>query len=161
MGYQPGFTYVKGPVKYVLSTLSSTCTAVKGVPVTLSDDRTLIEAASDSTAIYGILAHNAADSIYNGRVLVEIPTPETVYANVIATNVAASALSVGQTWGITKSGNYLRMNPASDTTRMLTIVPRDDFSTHDSNDSSVFCSWLGNVLGVFSSNASVNVFAQD
>lgn len=161
MGYPTGFTYVKGPVKYVLSTLSSTCTVRARNPVTLSDDRTVIEADSDSSAIYGIAVHDAADSLPAGKILIEIPTADTVYANVIATNVVASALSVGQAWGITKSGNHLRMNPASDTTRMLTVVPRDDFSTCDSNDSSVFCSWLGNVLGVFSSNASVNIFAQN
>lgn len=161
MAYAGGFTYISGPVKYVRSTLSSTCTVVARNPVTLSDDRTVIEAASDSTAIYGIAAHNAADSIYPGMISVEIPTPETVYATIVQTGVASSALSPGQSYGIEKSGNFLRMDTDSTGSRMLVIVPRGNFATCDSTDSSVYVTWLGNVLGVFGSNASVNIFAQD
>ena len=161
MGYPAGFSYVKGPVSYVLSALSSTATVRARNPVTLSDDRTVIEAASDSTAIYGISAHNAADSIVAGYMLVEIPCPETVYATIMQTGVATSATSVGQSYGIEKSGNHFRIDTDSQTTVFLTIVPRDNFATVDSADSSVWVSWLGNVLGVFGSNASVNIFAQD
>lgn len=161
MGYPAGFTYVSGPVKYVLSTLSSTCTVRARNPVTLSDDRTVIEAASDTSFIYGISAHDAADSIVAGQILVEIPTPETVYAAIIQTAVATSATSVGQSYGIEKSGNHLRPDTDSAVSFLLTVVPRGNYATVDSADSSIFVSWLGDVLGVFSSNASVIAFAQD
>ena len=161
MAYPNGFTYVSGPVKYVLSTLSSTCTVRGRNPVTLSDDRTVIEAASDTSYIYGIAVHDAADSIVPGRILVEIPTAETVYASVIQTGVATSVTSVGQAFGLEKSGNYLRPDTDSAVSFMLAVVPRGNYATVDSADSSIFVSWLGNVLGVFGSNASVLAFAQD
>ena len=161
MAYPNGFTYISGPVKYVLSTLSSTCTVKARNPVTLSDDRSVIEAASDSTAIYGISAHDAANSIYPGMILIEIPEPETVYATKVQTGVAASELSVGQSHGIEKSGDYFRADVDSTQTNMLTIVPRGNFATHDSADSSIFVHWNGDFLGVFSSNASVGIFDEN
>lgn len=162
MAYLDGFTYVSGPRPvHVRSVLSSTCTVRARNLVTLSDDRTVIEAASDSTGIYGIAMHNAADSIYPGMIEVEIPTTQTVYATKVQTGVASSALSVGQSYGIEKSGNFLRLDTDSTGSRMLTIVPRGNFATCDSADSSVYVTIHGNVLGVFGSNSSFTVFAQD
>lgn len=162
MAYANGFTYIEGPVKYVLSTISSTCTVKGRNPVTLSDDRTVIEAASDTTAIYGIAAHDAANSVYAGKMLVEIPTADTLYAVKIATDASASEISIGQAIDIEKSGDYLIGNEDSQTSPMLVIVPRQDGTIVDSADSTVFVHWLGNVLGVYSSNASVSgAFAQD
>jgi hypothetical protein len=161
MAFPNGFHYVSGPVKRVLSTVSSTATFRRGCPVTLSDDRTVIEADSDSTAIYGIACHDAADSIRAGTCLVEIPTNETVYAGKIGTAAAASEVSAGQSVAIEKSGNYFILNEDSQTTEMVTIVPRDDFSTLDSDDSTVFFQWNGDHLGVFNSNASIVIFAQN
>lgn len=161
MAYQNGWTYVSGPVKYVLSTVSSTATFKGRNPVTLSDDRTLIEAASDSTAIFGIAAHDAANSIYAGKCLVEIPTADTIYAIKIATDAAASEISAGQSIDIEKSGNFIIGNEDSQTTPFVTIVPRDDGTTLDSADSTVWVHIHGNKLGVFSSNASISVFAEN
>jgi len=161
MAYQNGWTYVSGPIKYVLSTVSSTATFKGRNPVTLSDDRTLIEAASDTTAIFGIAAHDAANSIYAGKCLVEIPTADTVYAIKIGTGAAASELSAGQSMDIEKSANYLIGNEDSQTTPFVTIVPRDDGTTLDSADSTVWVHIHGNKLGVFSSNASISVFAEN
>ena len=161
MAYPNGFTYISGPVKYVLSTLSSTCTVKARNPVTLSDDRSVVEAASDSTAIYGISAHNAADSIIAGMILIEIPTPETVYATKVQTGAATSETSVGQSHGIEKSGDYFRLDVDSTQTNMLNIVPRGNYATVDSADSSVFVHWNGDFLGVFSSNASTIIFDEN
>lgn len=161
MAYPNGWSYVCGPKKYVLSTLSSTCTVRKGNPVTLSDDRTVIEADSDSTAIYGIAAHDAADSIYAGKILVEVPTAETVYAIKVGSAAAASEVSAGQSIDVEKSGNYIIGNEDSQASPMVTIVPREDFTTLDSADSTVWVTILGDKLGVFGSNASVSIFAQN
>lgn len=160
MAYPNGFNYVSGPLRYVLSTVSSTATFKGRNPVTLNDDRSVGEAASDTTALFGIASHDAADSIYAGKCLIEVPTEQTVYAVKVQTGVATSALSIGQSYGIEKSGNYLRLDADSQATAFLTIVPRDDGSTCDSADSTVFVTILGNKLGVFGSNASVSVFAQ-
>lgn len=163
MAYQGGFTYVSGPVRHAWSTVSSTATFKARNPVTLSDDRTLIEAASDTTAIYGIACSDAADTlpgVLSGMVLVEIPEPETVYAVKIQTGVAGSAISLGQSYGIEKSGNFLRLDPDSQVTTMLTIVGDQLGNTINSTDSSVFCRWLGARLGIYSSAASTSVFAQ-
>lgn len=161
MAYPNGFNYVSGPLRYVLSAVSSTATFVARVPVTLSDDRTLIEADSDSTAIFGIAHHDAANSIYAGKCLVEVPTEQTVYAVKVQTGVATSLLSIGQSYGVEKSGNYLRLDADSQATTYLTIVPREDGSTCDSADSTVFVTILGDRLGVFGSNASISIFAQN
>ena len=161
MAYGNGFNYVEGPIKYVRSTVSSTATFKGRNPVTLSDDRTLIEADSDTSLLFGIAAHDAADSIYAGSCLVEIPTADTIYAVKVQTGVAASALSAGQGYNIEKSGNYLRLDVDSQSTPMLIIVPRQDGSTLDSADSTVFVHIAGNYLGVFGSNASTGPFAQN
>lgn len=162
MAYADGFTYVSGPVRYIESTVSSTATFRARNPVTLSDDRTVIEAASDTTAIWGIACNNAADSLAgrSGKVLVEIPTEETIYAVKIQTNVAGSALSIGQGYGIEKSGNYLRLDPDSQATTMLMIVGDQYGNTINSDDSSVYVRWYLNRL-ITSSDASITIFAQD
>lgn len=165
MAYPNGFTYVSGPIAgRVLSTISSTATFRSNNPVTLSDDRTLIEADSDTTAIFGIALADAANSIagaLSGKCLVEIPTPQTVYAVKIQTGVAGSVISVGQSYGIEKSGNHMRLDTDSQATPMVTILGRQDGTVIDSADSSIHVTWLGNVLGVGGSNASVNIFAQN
>jgi len=160
MATQDGFHYVKGPVRYVLSKIVSTATFKARVPVTLSTDGLVQEATggSDVTAIYGISCHNAADSVYPQYCLVEVPTPDTVYVGKCATDASSSELSVGRSCDIAKSGNYFLVDEDSQASPMITLVPRDGFDTLDSTDSSVHFTWLGDKLGVFHSNASVNVF---
>lgn len=164
MAYPPGWNYVKGPIKYVYSTVSSTATFKARNPITFSNDRTLIEATSDTTALFGIAANDAANSlggVLAGKCLVEVPTADTIYAVKVQTGVATSATSAGQSYGIEKAGNHMRVDTDSQVTTMITIVPRDDGSTVDSADSTVFVNIHGDHLGVFGSNASISVFAQD
>ncbi len=163
MAYLDGFNYVRGPVRYQWSDVSSTATFLAFNPVTLSDDRTLIEAASDTTAIYGIAMNDAANSlpgVLSGKALVQIPEPETVYATKIQTGVVASVISLGQSYGIEKSGDFLRLDTDSQATTMLNIVGDDQQNTINSVDSSVFVRWLADRL-VQSSAASITIFAQD
>lgn len=166
MAYPDGFNYVSGPIpRRVWSDISSTATFRARNPVTLSDDRTIIEAASDSTAIYGIATNNAADSlpgVLTNKVLIEIPEPETIYATKVQTGVATSVYSVGQSYGIEKSGNFLRLDTDSQATAMCTVVG-DQLGgpAVRSADSSVFVRFLADRLGVLSSAGSISVFAQD
>ena len=161
MAYPTGFSYVKGPRFNVLSKLSSTATFKARNPVTLSDDRTIIEAGSDSSAIYGISQHDAADSIYAGYCLIEIPTEDTIYAGHVATDASASEVSVGRSCDIVKVLNHFNVDEDSQVTPMVTIVPRDGYSTLDSADSTVWFHFLESHLGVFSSDDSIVIFAQD
>jgi hypothetical protein len=162
MGYQNGFTYVSGPMpKVVLSTISSVCTSKGRNPVTLDARGYVIEATSDTTAIYGIIQHNAVDSLYPGKCSVEMPDQRTVYAVKVQTGVAASLFTIGRSYNIEKSGDHMRLDTDSQTTPLITLSPRDNGAVIDSTDSSVFVTFLGNALGVWGSNASVNVFNQN
>ena len=163
MAYLDGFNYVRGPVRYAWSDVSSTATFEALNPVTLSDDRTLIEATSDTTAIYGIAMNRAADSlpgVLTGKTLVQIPEPETIYATKIQTGVATSVISLGQSYGIEKNANHMRLDTDSQATTMVNIVGDDLGNTINSVDSSVFVRWLGDRL-IQSSAASITIFAQD
>lgn len=159
--YADGFSYVKGPFETFVSTISSTATFRKGAPLTLSDDRSLIEADSDSTALVGIAMHDAANSVYAGKALVQKILPNTIFATKIETDVASSLISAGQSYNIEKSGNNLRLDVDSQSTPMVTIVPREDGTTINSGDSSVWVTFLQDKIGLYASNASVSIFAQD
>ena len=159
--YADGFSYVKGPFETFVSVISSTATFRKGAPLTYSDDRTLIEAGSDTTALVGIALHDAANSVYAGKALVQKILPNTIWATKIETDVSASAISAGQAYNIEKSGNNLRLDVDSQSTPMVVIVPREDGTTIDSGDSSVWVTFVQNQVGLYASNASVQIFAQD
>jgi hypothetical protein len=161
MAVLSGFQYVSGPMRMVLSTVSSTATFKAFNPVTLSDDRTLIEADSDTTAVMGIAQQDAANSIYAGKCLVLVPENTTVFESKITTTAVASEISMGQSVNIEKFGDYLWPDEDSQSTPMVTIVPRDDGSTLDSTNSSIRVVFLGDKIGVFGSNASVSIFAQN
>ena len=161
MAYPLGFTYVSGPVRYVTSTVSSTATFKARNPLALGLGYTCIEATSVSTAIFGIACNDAANSLPGqaGKVLVEIPMPETVYACQVQTGVATSATSIGLVYAIEKSGNYLRIDTDSKTTPHLVLVGDEFGNTVNSADSSCYVRFLANSLQIFSSSASVAWYA--
>lgn len=162
MAYQNGFTYVSGPVRYAYSTVSSTATFKSRNPVTFDARGYLIEAASDTSAIWGIACNDAANSmpgLMTGKTLVEIPEVQTVYATKVQTGVAGSVLSQGLAFPIEKSGNYLRLDSDSAVSAMLVITGDQYGQTCRSEDSSVFVRFLGQAL-IASSDASRPIFAQ-
>lgn len=166
MAYVDGFTYIQGPFQIRKSTLSVGQTFKRGTPVTLSDDRTVIEVASDTSFVFGIAMHDAADSIggpTQGTVAeIGVPTMETVFAVKVTGGVAASALSVGEALSMATASDAFRFVGArSAGSEHVVIVPRADGTTIDSDDSSVYVQFIGNVLGVFGSNTSVTGWAQD
>jgi hypothetical protein len=164
MGYpSKGFTYIQGPLCMRLSTVSSTATFKAGNPVTYSDDRTIIEAGSDTSVIVGIAQADAANSIGGtlaGKILIGIPTSETVFVAKVNGGVAASLLSSGATLGLVKNGNYLEVG-TSNGSETVVIVERGDGTTVDSADSSVYVQFLGNVVGPYGSNAGTPIYAQN
>jgi len=162
--YGAGFTWVKGPTPqpdFFLSNVSSTATFQKGAPVLRDAIGYLVEAASDATAIVGIAAHNAASSVYAGQALVYKIRPGDIWATKIQTGVAASALTLGISYGIEKSGNNLRMDTDSAATPFVTIVPREDGSTVcNSDDSSVWVTFIQDRVGLYYSTNTVDAFGE-
>lgn len=160
MAYQPGFTYVSGPKpRIVESIISSSATFKARNPVSISSvGRTVREYLSTDTVLYGIAMHDASASFAGrtGRCLVEIPNDNTVYAVAVQTGVAASVLSVYQGYAMEKSGNYWRLDTDSVATAPIFIVPREDYSTIDSADSTVFVQFYRNRL-IEQSDASVGI----
>lgn len=156
-----GFTYYRGPFETFMSTISSTATFRKGAPVTFSDDRSLIEANSDTTAVVGIAMHNAANSIYPGKALVQRILPGTQWLVKAETDLATSATSAGEGMGLIKSGNNFIVGDDSALTNHVTILTFDDGSTVRSSDSALCVAFNMDYVWGSASNASVNIFAQD
>ncbi|KKL05247.1 hypothetical protein LCGC14_2607980, partial [marine sediment metagenome] len=78
MAYLDGFTYVEGPYTIRWSTLSSLATVRARNPVGYeAESRTIIEATSDMTTIYGIIQADAANSLagqLSGKCAIMVPT---------------------------------------------------------------------------------------
>ena len=140
MAYPQGFTYVSGPVFIREFNSESTATYAALQPVMLSNNNFKItESSGTASSIVGFSMHRAVDSVPAGKVLVSIPADRTIYASICSNNIAASALSSGLTMGITKSGNtFYSVAAGSAVTALFVIVPREDGSTIDSTDSSVW-----------------------
>jgi len=158
MTYQNGWTHVKGPVTYIMSDMTSNASFSARNPVSLGLGNLVQEVAdSDQSFIFGIACNDAADSlggVLAGKCWIELPTADTVYAIKVATDATASQLSVGLSFEIEKSGNYVIGNEDSTTTPFVTVYPRDDFSTLDSDDSTVLVQIIGDRIGSAGANAA-------
>lgn len=144
-----GFVYVSGPVFIREFNSQSTATFAAFQPLMLSNTGNLAtESAGTVSSIIGFSMHRAIDSVPAGKTLVSVPADRTIYSSICSNNVAASALSSGATIGMVKSGNtfYLQSSAA---TALFVVVPREDGSTIDSTDSSVWVQVLGNNQRVF------------
>jgi hypothetical protein len=102
-----GLVPARGDWDYRLFDSNSTATFVRGSLVALAPDRTVIEYKSVSSNWLGIALNASVDSLpYPGKVLVAIPNGGDCTVMVpMATNLAASALSIGTPVGVSKSGN--------------------------------------------------------
>ncbi len=164
MAYPDGFSYVEGPYNIRWSTASSVATFRIRNPVVMEDvARTLNEADSGSTAIYGIALANAADSIGGplaGKIPVLVPTEQTVFATKVQTGVAAAVLELGTTFDIEKSGNFFRIdsdNNSTTSSRVVLVERGTSGSALDSADSSVHVQFLKDSIFPFGSNASLRL----
>ena len=160
MAYVDGFTHVEGPYNIRWSTVSSLATFRRGNPVMYeAESRTIIEFTSDATAIYGIAQANAADSIGGplaAKVPILVPEETTVFATKVQTGVAASALTIGQTFDLEKSGNFFRVDVDSIASARVILIERGTSAAAiDSADSSVHVQFLKNNIAPFGSNASL------
>lgn len=103
-----GFVFrpVRGNWRTVEYTSMSTSTFVKGSLVAFGGTNLLVEGATGSPSFIGIALQASTDSYPAGKVQVAVPADRSaVLVGPIPTNTAASALSVGLCYGISKSGN--------------------------------------------------------
>ena len=135
-------------------TVLSTATFKARAPVSLGAARTIQESTVTNNYIAGIAMNDAANSIYGSEILVMVPNEQTVFATIVDTGVAASALSAGLSYPFKKSGNNFRIDTTSQTSARLTLVPRGDGSTLTSADSSIFVQFLQTFIYPFASVAS-------
>lgn len=148
MAYQPGFTYVSGPVFIREFNLTSTATVKQNNPVMISGAGTIIESLATSQTLAGFIQHDAVNSVPAGKCLVLVPTERAIFASIVTGGVAASALSSGATLGHAKTGNNFYVT-GSPTTAIYVVVPREDGTTIDSTDSSIWVQVIGQQVRPF------------
>lgn len=102
----PGLVPCRGAWEYELFNTGSAVTFRQGSLVQFAADRTLSEYSGGEPNFLGIAMHNSVNSVPAGKVLVAVPTNGncTALADVPA-GLTASQLSLGESLGITKSGN--------------------------------------------------------
>jgi hypothetical protein len=139
-----GFTYVSGPLNIRAFNLKSTVTVKAFMPVRQNGAGDLIESQGTDSTLAGFILHDAANSVPAGKALVLVAADRTVFVGTAGAGVTASTASSGLTLGIQKSGNsWYFANSASTQSAMFIVVPREDGSTLDSTDSSVWVQVLG------------------
>ena len=141
MPYLKGaFTYVSGPLFIREFNLASAATVKQGMPVKLDGASNIIESLGSDTVLAGFILHDAVNSVPAGKCLVAVPADgRTIFAGTGNTSVTASVASSGATLGQVKSGNsWFLVASGSTISAMYVVVPREDGSTLDSTDSSVF-----------------------
>jgi hypothetical protein len=116
MALQPN----RGPWTNRLFDSNSTATFVGGSLVALNPRRLLVEYTSVTSGAVGIAAHDSADSLPAGKVLVHVPSAGCTFWAQTGT-LALSALSLGQTVGIKKSGNTVDQVDATLTSAVSAI----------------------------------------
>ena len=152
MAYVKGaFTYVSGPLFIREFNLNSAATVKQGMPVRLNGAGDLIESQGTDSVLAGFILHDAVNSVPPGKALVAVPADgRTVFVATGNTSVTASTASSGLTLGQVKSGNsWFLIKSGSTVSAMYVVVPREDGSTLDSTDSSVFVQVIGNIATPF------------
>lgn len=106
----PGLVPNRGRWTYDRFATGSSVTFKQGSLVQFAGDRTLSEYSGGEPNFLGIALHNSTDSLPTGFVTVAIPTNGecTAWADV-PSGLANSAFSLGESVGITKSGNTVSM----------------------------------------------------
>lgn len=101
---------------------NSTATFVQGSLVALNPRRLVVEYTSVSSSPLGIAGHSSLNSLPAGKVLIHIPMggAECTFWAQTGT-LALSALSLGQTVGIKKSGNTVDQVDATLTSQVSAI----------------------------------------
>lgn len=120
-----GLTPARGLWEYERFATGSSVTFREGSLVQFAGDRTLSEYSGGEPNFLGIALHNSVNSLPSGYVTVAIPTSGncTAFAD-MPTGLTASQLSLGESLGITKSGNtvsYITTGFTSSASRCVVV----------------------------------------
>ena len=141
MAYPQGFTYVSGPKFIREFNLASACTVVAFQPVVTDSTGSIIESLATMAWLTGFILHRAVDSVPAGKCLVMIPGERTIWASICTAGATAANLASRNTGFHVKSGNSFYFDASAHSSyasNLYTIVPREDGSTIDSTDSSIW-----------------------
>jgi hypothetical protein len=142
-----GFGYVSGPVNIRAFNLKSTATVKAFMPCRVNGAGDLIESQGTDSVFAGFILHDAVNSVPSGKALVMVPTSQTVFIGTAASGVGASTASSQLTLGQFKSGNSWYLDASGSTVSALyVVVPREDGSTLDSTDSSIWVQAIQEVV---------------
>lgn len=100
--------------------LASTCSAKKGSLMMLDGTRAAAEYVSTSSHFLGIITHDSVNSLPTGYCTILVPSVDARAMVDVPTGVAASALSLGQAYAITRFGTDPQ--PCSFLTTLATSV---------------------------------------
>ncbi len=142
-----GFNYVSGPLTIRAFNLNSAATVKAFMPCRVNGAGNLIESQGTDSVLAGFILHDAANSVPPGKALVMVPTAQTVFIGTAASGVGASTASSQLTLGQFKSGNSWYLDASGSTVSALyVVVPREDGSTLDSTDSSIWVQAIQEVV---------------
>lgn len=146
-----GFGYVSGPLSIRAFNLKSTATVKAFMPCRVNGAGDLIESQGTDSILAGFILHDAANSVPPGKALVMVPVPgQTVFVGTAAAGVTASLASSQLTLGQFKSGNSWYLDASGSTVSALyVVVPREDGSTLDSTDSSIWVQVIQETVSPF------------
>lgn len=100
-----GFKSGTGEWIYRTFTVTSTSTLSPGTAVAYAAARTVSEYSGGQAGILGFITHDSMNSLPAGKVVVAIPGRDATAWLDVPSNLAASALSAGESYGIYKVGN--------------------------------------------------------
>jgi hypothetical protein len=145
-----GFGYVSGPLNIRAFNLKSTATVKAFMPCRVNGAGDLIESQGTDSILAGFILHDAANSVPPGKALVAVPNSQNVFVGTAAAGVTASVASSQLTLGQFKSGNsWYFMASGSTVSALYAIVPREDGSTLDSTDSSIWVQVIQETVSPF------------
>lgn len=120
-----GFIEGRGNWFYDLMDVTAASNISQGTAVGLAGARTVSEYSGGQAGLLGFLKHASIDSLPAGKVIVAIPTPGCTAFCDVPTGIGASTISVGETFGITKSGgvtSFITTAAYSAASRVVTVV---------------------------------------
>lgn len=144
----------RGPWQYRTYDVLSTATFKKGCAVALGTPRTVSEYSGGAPNFLGIAMHDSANSLPPGKVVVAIPGDYGCTVQVDLDVVTASGLSLGESGGIIKKGNFMSYFSSAASTvaagRPLIVA-----STLNSTFSTIECTFAAAALMSVTSNIPV------
>lgn len=138
--------------------LASANSALKGSLCKLDTARNLAEYTSVDSQYLGVIMHRSVDSLPTGQAIVAIPSQGARAMIDVPTGIAASALSLGQAYGITRFGtdpqpcSYLTTLATSVWSRVVEITGTIDSSSGVSRIEVAFIQ-IGQTFGSTSSTS--------